>query len=351
MKYIYITALALLLSLGNLRANSSEDCFVNPPICSQLCPSNGFFLQGDFIYWIAQVRGLCYAQDGEGNGTIRQNTGSNPISGGSINFDGDVLRVHPNWDPGFRIGLGYTACYDAWTVWADWTRFHTHARESHDFPNGSSGIVLWGHVAQTVGQSTIFTTAKWGMDLDTVDLKLGRYYWIGCHCVIKPYIGVIGADIDQRLAIDYTLFPQINRTSAMDLRLKCDFTGGGLEVGMDPRFVLGKGISIQARAAGSILYGRFHGDFQETADGFLIAKSPDHFCNSVANLQLALGIGWDYTFTCGSHLGLHALWEENYWFGVNRMNHWLSELQKSYVIQQQYNMILQGLSAGARFDF
>ena len=57
---------------------------------------------GDFLYWHADQEGLDYAV-----------TSSNPIvvNGSSLN-GGHLKKPDFNWEPGFRLGMGYNIPYD-----------------------------------------------------------------------------------------------------------------------------------------------------------------------------------------------------------------------------------------------
>lgn len=329
---------------------------INPASRIQICNGVNLFAIGEFLYWKPQMHGLAYAQEGAGNGTATQNGGAFPISGGSINFNGNFLRVHPNWDPGFRVGLGYNIPYDDWVIYLNWTRFYTDAKDSKDLLP-TTGLTLWAHADQSDNDFANFASARWKFHLNTLDLILGRPSWVGNCFSLFPYLGLQGAWLKQNFKIHYDLYVDpanvLIDSRTMDIEAKSNFKGIGIEMGLDPQFTFNHGFSIDGKAALAVLYGHFNCDFVDIANGvFIIGNSRDHFHNGVTHLRLALGPRWDGSFACDRvHFSIYALWEENFWFGVNRMNHWMHQLHEGIMDQEEGSLIIQGLTLGAGIDF
>ena len=85
--------------------------FVNPSSRFQVDNGWNLFLNTEFLWWVAKEDGLYYAQSG-----YTEALTSTVPPDGTINFNGHLQRVTPDWSPGFRIGLGGNMAYDEWDI-------------------------------------------------------------------------------------------------------------------------------------------------------------------------------------------------------------------------------------------
>ena len=171
--------------------------------------------------------------------------------------------------------------------------------------------------------------------------------------------------IDQHLKIFNEILlhhPNPGETLSTDLKALSDFMGAGFRFGLDGRFDFCWNFSLFGLASYSLLYGRFNTDFHEFASGgdghgdtvsnLLIADADDKFHMGISSLQLSLGLQWNRPFCYDRYrFGLHLAWEQNMWFQLNQMNHFLHKLDEGILFQENGNLSLQGLSFGARIDF
>ena len=318
---------------------------VNPSSRFQVENGWNMFLNTEFLWWVAKEDGLYYAQSGF------TNTPTNAVPpNGAIDFNGHLEKVTPDWTPGFRIGFGGNMEYDEWDIFLNWTWFKSQARDS------SEGLLLtlWGHPDVNSGGNTangaVYASGKWNFLINVLDLELGRAFWVGKHFSLRPFFGPRGAWIDQSFKVHYkyTTSPITNSR----LKAESDFQGGGVRAGLDARFALHGGWSFYGLASASMLYGHFDCDFREKWTHVHIAKSKDGFHQAVSTGQLALGVRWDtYVHHDRYHFGLYAGWEQNIWFGQNKMNHWFGQFQQGNLEQMNGNLMLQGGTFGVRFDF
>ena len=298
------------------------------------------FVTLEGLVWIAQENGLIIAQTGQGSGT------GAGAPAGSVDFRGSIKRIRPNWDWGFRFGFGYDVPYDQWEFQALWTHYITEKS------NSASGnlLPLWAHPDLAAANTATHARGQWNLRLNVFDFDLGRPFWVGKHFSLKPYFGLRLAWIDQifKVHYDFATSPLI----VGRLHAKSDFSGAGLRLGLDGRFAFKKGFSIYGVSAFSLLYGRFETDFSERENGLKIADADDDFHSGLPTLQLALGLQWDtYLYCHRYHLGFNVGWEQNLWFSLNQMNHFLHQLNEGNLHQENGNLTLQGISFGARFDF
>jgi hypothetical protein len=101
-----------------------------------------------------------------------------------------------------------------------------------------------------------------------------------------------------------------------------------------------------------MLYGFYNCDFHQKWSSTEVAKTRDGFHNAASTAQLALGVRWDiYVHRNRYHFGLYAGWEQNIWFGVNKMNHFTHNLSEGNLEQMNGDLTLSGGTFGVRFDF
>ncbi|MBI2810456.1 MAG: hypothetical protein HYX67_06475 [Candidatus Melainabacteria bacterium] len=344
-------ALLSLASLSYLSANDLPSTnqgkeamgFVNPSARFEVDNGWNMFLVTEFLWWVPRTDGLFYAQSGyTGDLTL--------VPDGTINFKGHMERVKPAWAPGFRIGFGGNMGYDEWDILLNWTWYKSHAKDS----SHGDLLVLWGHPdVDFPGQSATGATYAKGIfnfQLNIIDLEMGRYFWVGKHMAIRPFICARGAWIDQTFKIryDYKTSPESNG----HLKAESDFEGGGIRGGMDMRFALLGGWSLYGTASASMMYGYYNCDFREKWEHTQIAKSRDGFHNAATSGQLVLGVRWDtYVHHDRYHFGFYAGWEQNTWFGLNKMNHFFNDLHDGNLEQMSTDLNLAGGTFGIRFDF
>lgn len=319
---------------------------VNPSSRFQVENGWNFILDGEFLWWVAKEDGLYYAQSGY---STAMTTAVPPD--GTIDFDGHIKKVQSHWHPGFRIGIGGNMPYDEWDILLHYTWFRSHADSvSHSSPSKGLLLVLWGHPDATDAQAATKAQGIWKLHYNVLDLEMGRAFWVGRYFSLRPFICARGAWIDQKLKIKYDL----DTTPETDahLQAKSDFEGGGVRAGLDMRFALLNGWSLYGLASGSMLYGYYNCDFREKWESTEIAESKDRFHQAASSAQLALGVRWDsYFHNNRYHLGLYAGWEQNIWFGLNKMNHFFSDLIDGDLQQMNSDLTFQGGTFGLRFDF
>jgi hypothetical protein len=319
--------------------------FVNPSSRFQVDNGWNLFLNTEFLWWVAKEDSLYYAQSGFTN----QSTSTVPPNG-TVDFDGHLERATPDWSPGFRAGIGGNMAYDEWDIFLNWTWFKSHARDSSHATTKGILLVLWGHPDATNANGASYAKGVWDMRLNHLDLELARSFWVGKHFSLRPFIGGRAAWIDQTFRIQYHL--NTAPITETNIHTESDFEGGGIRIGVDTRFVLLGGWSFYALASASMLYGHFDCDFHERWVNDEIAETRDGFHQATSTTQVALGVRWDtYIHHDRYHFGLYAGWEQNIWFGINKMNRYFGQLNQGNLEQLNGDLTLQGGTFGVRFDF
>ena len=345
----------------NCEETAYQCCEFTPPSC-RFETSCGYriFVDLDGLFWNVTENGLVIAQTGvPGPGPQTED-----VPPTSYNFKGKIERIEPDWDLGFRLGLGYHFLYDEWDIQANWTRYHTTDHKHIEGTAGDFLLNLWGHTDVVSSDVSSSIKVNWELQYDTLDFELSRAFGVGrCFC-LRPYFGIRAALIDQDLRIKndaVLLNPRPDDSLSTELLTKSDFTGAGFRFGLDGRFDFFYDMSLFAIGSYSLLYGKFDADFQELSSGtgegetvtdLLIADANDRFSMGLSSLQLSLGLQWNRGFCCDRYrFGLHLAWEQNLWFQLNQMNHFLHRLSEGHLYQENGNLSFQGLIFGARFDF
>ncbi len=332
-----------LLAQAKIPASEKPHGRVNFPSNFQVEGGANLFIAGEYLYWLANEDGLYFAQSGAGN-----QTGLIPPDG-SKNFDGKVHRIHPEWDNGLRLSAGINFPKAGYDTIATWTWLAT---EGHGSAHAGEHplIPLWAEPSLTPFANATQAKGEWHLNLNVFDLEWGRSSWFGGHFSLRPFFGLRGLWLDQALKNHFTLatHPAVFES----LRATSDFRSGGLRAGADTRFVFSHGFSLYGIASGSLLYGRCHSNLKVKENAFEIARTKDSSWRGNSSLQLGLGLGWDSHIAKDRlHIEFHAGWEQNIWFGVNQMNHFVNQLQQGRFFKENSNLSTQGLVVGGRFDF
>lgn len=349
----------IICAISSLQSEETTECYeLSYPSCRfATCNGWNFYFTAEGLYWIPKENGLVIAQ----NGVPGPGPQTSDVPPQSYNFRGNLERICPDFDWGFRLGLGYNFCMDEWETKFIWTSYKTSKREDY------SGMLLnlWGHTDVPSSSASSLIDSKWNFKYNVFDFELGRAFGAGrCFC-LRPYLGVRGAWIDQNLTIYnevLLLNPDPGDVLSTDLEALSNFSGGGFRFGLDSRLDFCWDLSLYGLASYSLLYGQFTSDFYETASGsnemgdqvsdLVIADSKDQFHMGTSCLNLSMGLQWNRGFCCNRfRFGLHIAWEQSLWFQLNQMNHFQHNLEEGHLYQENGNLSLQGISFGARVDF
>lgn len=280
LKRKYITLMGLLMAVtaqvNGFDYNPSMYC--EPSDCEQSC---GFSFNAELLYWRPE---LCGLEGAFGTTTISTTVDTNAITTTTIT-ESDKEPTS-KWDAGFRIGVG--SIFDGFDLHVDWTHFNGSAK----FSEGSQ-------------------FGDWKIKYDTIDLTLSRGFDM-THCFnLRPFIGIRGAKIHQRLKSHLeTLFtsPLIgNNTVFTDKDDKEDFKGIGPRIGLRADWELGCNFSLY----GSFAVVSYYGDVKSKnfdVDTFTstvsVCNGERKHCFDNLATDMEFGICWE-TSSCFCDYDLH----------------------------------------------
>lgn len=344
----------LFLAALPLLAHSSE-----LPLCATYTPGSlcltegwGLSLIGEGLYWTVNEHHLAIST---------ANVGLNPTDQvppalDRWNFRGDMIRLEPSWDFGWRVGAGFTSSCDYWDIFAYWTSFSTKASEEIDLIE-LPGLNIWGY-PDTLNAARLFAgKGNWDFKYNVLDIEVGRAFWIGQCLNMRPHFGVRASWIDQELNFTFDFEPQSGIPFGVLTDLTSDFSGGGLRTGFDLHFTNGTGFGLYGRINLALLYGTFRTTLHENettplTETLLIAQTVDTCKMGTSALQAAIGFNWSECFCCDRYrLGLFLQWEFNNWSDMGKFHHYSTALENGIYRQDNASLNLMGLSFGGRLDF
>jgi hypothetical protein len=291
----------------------------------------------DFLYWYSNESNLSYAMVVT---TVPEFVGSTTSSIVPVT----TKHIGTNWDPGFRVGLGWNTGYDGWDVDTNYTWYHANKSQTTSVPNTftsggsvylpgngesaildpwiSAGVFLTGstdplhYLVDTVRSS-------WKLFLNEIDATFGKKYWLSKRFTMRPYAG-------GRAAWATTMFA--NRATRSTGAESLDFTdtfknkfwGVGLMTGFQPEWHFTPCFSIFSNVDAALLWGRFKmkkGEDYQRNDGASTLINNNFFTNfskMTTMVDLAFGFRWTENW-CNDRFRAYfdAGWEHHVWFDVN----------------------------------
>ena len=306
------------------------------------------YLAGSFIYW----------QSSFSNRTIAGRL-QNP-SQSAQKFK--LVSLDTQYDPGFKLGIGCNFQRDVWDLFLNWTwldsdvttKAHTHTPKFATLL-GSFGL---GNNAQ------VFLAGKveghWDFDFNSLDLELGRNFYISKYISCRPYAGLKSAWIRDSLKVVYKdAVADSGGRGGGSIPVQTPVVGHyrdhrfgvGPRVGLNSRWVLGQcNVAFLANIAGSVLWEEFNPhanvDFIDPTTGNppSIARITAHQQNLVPVAEVFLGFDWGRSFNENFYLNLSAGYEMQYF--------WDQIKTVSFAGFEPENALnLHGLTATLRMDF
>lgn len=264
-----------------------------------------------------------------------------------FNFTNDERKRRFTWRPGWKVGLGF-ACSDCWEADLNWTHYQSRAHLS-DF-NGAD--------------------SKWKVQLDMIDLEIGKEMWFRRCFRLKPFAGVRFAQIKQRWrfevegnvqtpltippvlfstgcdtpSCDCPLFPTILSPFELDGVYRHIYLSGGPRIGVDVCWLVGCGFHFYVIGAANYLYGEMQNRYK---DNFVLEGiDKDHHWVATGMTDFSFGIGWsDLWWNERRRLTFRFGYEHHFFINQNRLD------SEGAVIRANRNWFVQGIGGTMAVDF
>lgn len=293
---------------------------INPPVRPFIRGGADLVLTGDALFWKSAVDGLEYAGvgtglalsfpelDGEYRGYVNpiaeaisdcctSSCGPNGQDFPTPLFltDEEVRNPSPRWDWGFRIGLGVNTAWDNWDLGIVYTHFSNEGKDSVCTTNCACEFIIPVYttpLTQLLFAGVVSAAAEWKLELNMIDVEVGRDFYVSRYLSTRPFFGIRGARIKQGEDIFYQggiptilnyLFSEyvsesglLPRSAELDLGvttqtfdLDSRFTGVGPRIGFNTTWRVGGGFSLMADLALNLLYGNFNSSVDTQTPYFL----------------------------------------------------------------------------------
>lgn len=317
-----------------------RDIPIDPRLENQLHnPSGGFFLTADFLYWQADEDDLAYALYTEGF--------SQSLPNPSTRIDNALRGLSFEWNPGFRVGIGGTFCSsDYWGLLFSFTHMRNEAHGSTNIGPLNTFldhilVSTWDQVL--LGYYATAAKARWSVNYNTEILDAYRDFFLGKHLIVRPRMGLLNANINQKYHATYTLEPNLPTFSTIPeakMEAKCNYWGLGVRGGTDLLWHFSEHFGIYAELSAGLVYGRFNVDRDGNSESFTssapvpllaaAADTPQPFTYAFkkkiwrarATIQTALGLEWETIFNRDrNRIAISLGYEFNEWFRQNQFVH------------------------------
>jgi len=300
--FIFLT-FSLMTSMGyayesyDNYSDCGENCFSCEPVCCDSCGT--LLLSAGLIYWRAFENGLDTCISSRSSNTVLDDgTVISKMYGNSRDPDFE-------WNPGFRIGVGYEFACSNWDAAVFWTHFNS---TSHGHKNKENHI-------------------RWNLDFDVVDV-IGAYDFNFSPCfTLSPFGGIRGAIIDQKLHNgDFSDSPHFF-TKNEDIEFgknRENFWGVGPLVGLEGDWNVGCGFSLYANGSVSWLYGKFDVQFvngDRSGDTLDICNERKNLNAITTALDAEIGIRWATCLCNDMEFILQFGLEHHQYFNFNRIGY------------------------------
>ncbi len=309
-------------------------------------------ITADFIYLDATQTGLDYAR----------NFITAASAGTTVENAGKIYYPHYKFDPGFRIGLGLDLAHDAWDIMANYTWFHTGTHTTRDtFPevDGNSTIgASAGYLTPEATTPVYSGGSDWRLKLDTIDVDLGRNYFISQYLALRPFFGAKAAwnrqqfdsYVDTSTSSTTGLMYNYQQQTAFEI---------GIRTGFNTSWQFTRNWNIYGNAAFNLLSAHqkthYKVTFQanETDTNVIQNINFDQYTIQPV-IELGMGFGYEcFFFDDSYHFAVSAGWEFQYWNNNNRFgNNILENASTAYTNFLRFgDLSIQGFDLKFRLDF
>lgn len=242
---------------------------VTPPVSPMETNDYDITFEADFLWWTSNVTNLSYATKYEvvplGNASAPGTSTTQPKR--IYDFDWD-------WAPGVRIAFGINTNYDGWDVAVDWTYFYNSFNDTKNvqspiptflgFETNPIGTELlsngWSDFSAADSMATSIT-AEGGVQMNQVDLALGRNFWLSRRITLRPFSGVRAhfshLDLRSKKTFEGTGGSSLVGFAQWNDNQKQKFWSVGIVGGFDSSWNIFKALSLFGSGGFSLCYGPF----------------------------------------------------------------------------------------------
>lgn len=311
------------------------------------CPCN-VFIDMSFIYW----------QPSEDNlelGAV------NNVGGTAGTVSGNVVDMDFDFKPGFKIGVGGYFTYDNWDAHGEYTWLHTTNHESASVSSSASStqtiLPMWGSPATAGAFVYNSASAKWKMNMDILEVDLGRWCYVGTQLLFRPAFGARAAFIRQNYNVTYEAnnpFPGNSTFRKSVVSSKSHSWGIGPQTSLNANWLVGYGLRFFGIGEADLLFTQYSslGSSESntplapsTASLAQFSMNQDDHNTLRAHLDLQLGLGWGMHWSChGVYTDLQLGYDFQVFFDQNMFRRYNSSTMTANSQAPNGNLYIQGLT-------
>lgn len=334
-----LTLLSIFFTVSTLSAQyyCQDDCY------DQFCdPCNGWYLQGELLYWKVRRSELDYAIDNF----------EDSINPAEFRPNGDVRCVEPDYDLGVRVRVS-KECSDFYAA-VEWTNYET--KQTNSISAGESNFIYLPtrlHPALVGFNVGNYAEGTFDYRMNQIDFEFGVSYHVNQCQKIQPYVGFRYSRIDQEL-------------NAVILRNGTGWSTDSFQR-MDA-FALTCGtrgiarfcdcFELFVKVGGALHLADFDTDrnLYPIVDSVKFDSDPNLFarkkeCLWVANADLSFGLGFDVCKQQCAEISILVGYEIHKWFCLPDFLNFTDDHRSGSLARNQQNLGYDGLFAGLRVSF
>jgi len=244
---------------------------------------------------------------------------------------------------------------------SQYTWFHNTNSSSSNAPANTateikSILPSWGAPGGffgTFGPLYKSVSQKWELDMDLIDLDLGRWYYVGTKLTFRPSLGLRAALIKQDVDMQYT-----STTNTLKIDSETKSWGLGPKVALDANWNIGCGFRVYGNGEADLLYTRYTTlsshltNTDHAAFASNVYDTQDNVGTVRSHIELETGLGWGTYLNCNRwYLDFSAGYDFQVFFDQNMFRFFADTNMQGKSLNPNGNLYLQGLTMKARLDF
>ena len=302
----------------------------------------------EFLYWKPIEGALMYALKMDRQSWNPENTF--PV--------GHYENADYDFDPGFRVTMGYFRAPRYWEIWTTYTRLTARGSEKVHPSNSHPNQFLTATWPTYFQESLSEAKTSIHLNYNVADLNVDRYFIPNPHLRLRMLGGFTGAWMDQDWAVKYYDFD--NHTSL--IRNRWRFGGAGFRLGLMVDWFWTDDIYVTIRGTLAALVGAYKNSMVQTSS---IKLGPEYNTNlplrnaiyrdarSVGHLQLLMGPSWQRSWK-SVRTELFLGYEINSWTNLQEIYFSVQGVPAYASQQTTFNsgvLTLQGLTTRFSIDY
>jgi len=284
-------------------------------------------------------------------GTEFAYTSSNAV--GAFPFEGTLQDIHYSWDWGLHLVGGYIFAHDGFDLGLGYNYLNTSS-------SGSAVSGLAGSVVASRGDADLGSwdntcneaKSNFSMTMNTLDLSVGRDYFVSRYLSLRPSFGLLSAWFDLEQNTAYTGGTTLTGNSSFYVDDESNFWGLGPDIAINTKWFIGEGFSFFANGSTALLYGRY--DVTHDENNTISASDNFEINGDIHKISpmfgLMLGMAYEtYLDNNKQHLGLRLGYNVDYYFNLNQMVTAVGS--NNQVIRNNGNLGMQGVTFDLTWAF